>query len=190
MRLARPGLWLAAAAVLLPTAAFAAGDMPQLRPHDLFPQLVWLVILFTVLYVLLSTVAIPRISATLEARDAKITGDLAAAEKANEDSRALVEAYQKRLADARENARRLTREREEADSAAAAARLAEIGERIGGQIAEAERRIGAQRASVLGGLEQMAAEVAQSVYAKLAGQPADAGALNAKVADAMKRSGR
>jgi len=143
MRLARPGLWLAAAAVLLPTAAFAAGDMPQLRPHDLFPQLVWLVILFTVLYVLLSTVAIPRISATLEARDAKITGDLAAAEKANEDARGLIEAYQKRLADARANARGLTREREEADSAAAAARLAEIGERIGAQIRrgrEAHRR--------------------------------------------------
>ncbi len=158
--------------------------------HDLVPQLVWLVIIFAVLYVLLSTVAIPRISATLQARDAKITGDLGAAEKANEDTRALVEAYQKRLADARENARRLTREREEADSAAAAARLAQLGERIGGQIAEAEKRIAAQRTSVLSGLEQMASEVAQSVYAKLAGQPADAGALNAKVADAMKRSGR
>jgi F-type H+-transporting ATPase subunit b len=190
MRLARQGLWLPAALVVLPVTAFAASGMPQLEPRDLFPQLVWLVILFAVLYVLLSSVAIPRISTTLQARDAKMSGDLAAAEKANQDARALVEAYQQRLADARANARQLTRQREEADSAAAAARLAEIGERIGAQIAEAEKGIAAQRASVLGGLEQMASEVAQSVYAKLAGQPADAGALNAKVADAMKRSGR
>jgi hypothetical protein len=35
----------------------------------------------------------------------------------------------------------------------------------------------------------MANEVAGNVYAKLVGQPADAGALNAKVASAMKRSG-
>jgi len=35
----------------------------------------------------------------------------------------------------------------------------------------------------------MANEVAQSAYAKLVGQPADAGALNAKVASALKRSG-
>jgi len=77
-----------------------------------------------------------------------------------------------------------------APSAAAAARLAEIGERIGAQIAEAEKRIAAQKTGVLAGLEQMASEVAQSVYAKLAGQPADATALNTKVADAIKRSGR
>jgi F-type H+-transporting ATPase subunit b len=189
MRAAARALGLAAA-MLLPGGAFAAGNMPQLNPHDMVPQLVWLAILFVVLYVLMSTVAMPRIAATLQARDAKISGDLAAAEKANEDARALVEAYQKRLAEARENARRLTREREEADAAAAAARLAQLGERIGVQIGEAEKRIAAQRASVLTGLEQMAGEVAQSVYAKLAGQPADAGALGAKVADAMKRSGR
>jgi len=191
MSVARQGPWFAAAAaLLLPTAGFAAGDMPQLRPLDFVPQLVWLVILFAVLYVMLSTVAIPRIAATLGARDAKITGDLAAAEKANDDARLLVEAYRQRLADARANARQLTREREEADGAAAAARLAEISARIGAQIAEAEKRIATQRAGILSGLEQMASEVAQSVYAKLAGQPADSGALQAKVADAMKRNGR
>jgi F-type H+-transporting ATPase subunit b len=189
MRAAAKALGLAAA-TMLPGGAFAAGNMPQLNPHDMVPQLVWLAILFAVLYVLMATVAVPRISATLQAREGKITGDLAAAEKANEDARALIDAYQKRLHDARENARGLTRQREEADAAAAAARLAQLNERIGAQITEAEKRIATARASALSSLEQMANDVAQSVYAKLAGQPADGGALNAKVADAMKRSGR
>ena len=61
------------------------------------------------------------ISDTLDKRQAKIQGDLDAAEKASEETRALVAAYEKRLADAREDARRLQRERGEADSAAAAA---------------------------------------------------------------------
>jgi F-type H+-transporting ATPase subunit b len=177
------------AAVLLPGGAFAAGTMPQLNPHDMVPQLVWLAILFAVLYLLMSAVAVPRIAATLQARDAKISGDLTAAEKANEDARALIESYHQRLTAARESARGLTREREEADAAAASARLTQLSERIGAQIAEAEKHIGEQRANALTGLEQMANEVAQSVYAKLVGQPADAGALNAKVASAVKRSG-
>ena len=180
---------LALAAVVLPGGAYAAGNMPQLVPEDMPPQVVWLAILFGVLYLLMSTIAVPRISATLQARDAKISGDLAAAEKANEDARALIENYHQRLSQARENARGLTREREEADAAAATARLTQLSERIGAQIADAEKRIGEQKANALSGLEQMAIDVAQSAYAKLVGQPADASALNAKIASAMKRSG-
>jgi len=180
---------LALVAVMLPGGAYAAGNMPQLVPEDMPPQVVWLAILFGVLYLLMSTIAVPRISATLQARDAKISGDLAAAEKANEDARALIENYHQRLSQARENARGLTREREEADAAAATARLTQLSERIGAQIADAEKRIGEQKANALSGLEQMAIDVAQSAYAKLVGQPADASALNAKIASAMKRSG-
>jgi F-type H+-transporting ATPase subunit b len=90
-----------AAIVLLPGGAWAAGTMPQLVPEDMAPQLVWLAIIFAVLYGLMSAVAVPRIAATLQARDAKISGDLAAAEKANEDARALIEAYNQRLTTAR-----------------------------------------------------------------------------------------
>ena len=178
-----------AASVVIPGVAFAAGSMPQLNPNDMLPQLVWLAILFAVLYLLMSGMAVPRIAATLKARDDKVSGDLAAAEKANEEARAMIEDYHQRLSKARESARGLTHAREDADAAAATARLTELSERIGGQIAEAEKRIGEQRANALTGLEQMAGDVAQSVYAKLVGQPADAGALNAKVTAAMKRNG-
>jgi len=72
----------------------------------------------------------------------------------------------------------------------ASARFTELGEKLNGRIAEAEKRIAGQRDTVMAGLEQMAGEIAQSAYAKLAGQPADAGALGAKVADAAKETGR
>jgi F-type H+-transporting ATPase subunit b len=158
--------------------------MPQLDFHDFPPQVVWLVITFVVLYVIMAKLAIPRISDTLEKRQAAIQRDLDAAEKASEDTRALVAAYEKRLADAREDARRLHRAQAEADSAAAAARLAELSARLNAGIDEAEKRIAAQRGQVLEGLEDIAHDIAADVYAKLAGQPADAGALRAKVAAA------
>ena len=104
-------------------SAAAAGGMPQLDVHDFAPQLVWLAIAFVILYFVMSRLAVPAIADTLAKRQAKIQGDLDAAEKANEDTRALVAAYEKRLADAREEARRLTREQGETDGAAATARL-------------------------------------------------------------------
>ena len=164
--------------------------MPQLNFHDFAPQLVWLVIAFVVLYLVMSKLAVPAIADTLDKRQAKIQGDLDAAEKASEDTRALVAAYEKRLADAREEARRLTRERGEADSAAAAARFNELHDRLAKQIDEAEKRIAGQRDDVMEGLEHMASDIGRDVYAKLAGQPADQGALSGKIAAAIKGDGR
>jgi F-type H+-transporting ATPase subunit b len=166
------------------TAVAAEGGMPQLNPHDFAPQIVWLVITFVVLYLIMSKLAIPAISDTLEKRQGKIQSDLDAAEKASEDTRALVAAYEKRLADAREEARKLHREQAEADSAAASARLTELGNTLNARIDEAEKRIAGQRAQVMEGLEDMAHDIAADVYGKLAGQQADAGALKAKVAAA------
>ena len=101
-----------------------------------------------------------------------------------EATRELVAAYEKRLADAREEARRLQREQTEADSAKAAQRLAELGQKLNARIDEAEKRIAGQRGQVMQGIEQMATDIAADVYAKLAGQPADRSALGTKVAAA------
>ena len=165
-------------------AAAAGGGMPQLNPHDFAPQIVWLVITFVVLYLIMSKLAVPAISDTLEKRAGKIQSDLDAAEKASEDTRALVAAYEKRLADAREEARKLHRDQAEADSAAAAARLTELGNTLNARIDEAEARIAGQRQAVLEGIEDMAHDIAAEVYGKLAGQPADRAALGAKIAAA------
>ena len=128
-----------------------SGGMPQLDYHSFAPQLVWLAIAFLALYFVMSRLAVPAISDTIDKRQAKIQGDLDAAEKANEDTRSLVAAYEKRLADTREDARKLMRERGEADSAAAAARLQALHDKLAAQIGEAEKRIAAQRDDVMRG---------------------------------------
>jgi F-type H+-transporting ATPase subunit b len=115
-----------------------SGGMPQLDPNSFAPQLVWLAIAFLALYFVMSRLAVPAISDTIDRRQAKIQGDLDAAEKANEDTRSLVAAYEKRLADTREEARKLMRERGEADSTAAAVRLQALHDKLAAQIGEAE----------------------------------------------------
>ena len=187
------GAFAGLAALLASGTAMAkegSGGMPQLDYHLFAPQLVWLAIAFVALYLVMSRLAVPAISGTLDKRQAKIQGDLDAAEKANEDTRALVAAYEKRLADAREEARRLTRERGEADGAAATARFNELHDRLAKQISDAEKRIAAQRDDVMVGLAHMASDIGQDVYAKIAGQPADQGALAGKITAAITGDSR
>ena len=72
----------------------------------------------------------------------------------------------------------------------ATARFTELHDRLAKQIDEAEKRIARQRDDVMAGLETMASDIGQDVYAKLAGQPADQGALTGKVAAAIKGGSR
>jgi len=171
-------------------SAAAAGGMPQLDVHDFAPQLVWLAIAFVILYFVMSRLAVPAIADTLAKRQAKIQGDLDAAEKANEETRALVAAYEKRLADAREEARRLTREQGEADGAVATARF----KRAARSPRQADRRSRATHRPATrrrhGRARAYGKRHRPDVYAKLAGQPADHGALAGKITAAIKGDGR
>ena len=85
-----------------------------------------------------------------------------------------------------EEARSLTRARSEADASSANTRLTELGTKLTAQVDAAEQRIAGQRKQVMEGLEDMAHDVAAEVYAKLAGNAADKGALGAKIAVAAK----
>ena len=192
-RLVHRALLAGVAALAANGPAMAADNdkigMPQLNTHDFAPQLVWLAIAFLALYLVMSRMAVPRISETLAKRQAKIQGDLDAAEQANKETHELIAAYEKRLADTREEARRLLRDQGEADAAAAAARFSELHDRLARQIDEAEKRIARQRDDVMAGLAHMAEDIGRDVYAKVAGQPADGAALAAKVAAAAQGTG-
>jgi F-type H+-transporting ATPase subunit b len=164
--------------------------MPQLDPAFFGTQLFWLAVSFIVFYVLMSKVALPRIADVLELRAEKITGDLDAAAKARDEAKAALAHYEKSLADARAEAQRANREAADAASAANNARLAEVGTRIGAEIAAAERRIGEAREAAMSNVRSMAVEVAQAAFSKLVGGQADAARLDALVERALKGDAR
>ena len=128
---------------------------------------------------------------TLAKRQAKIQGDLDAAEKANEETRALVAAYEKRLADAREDARRLharARRGRQRRGGGAAQRACTIA--LAKQIDEAEKRIAAQRDDVMAGLEHMARTSARTSMPSSPASRPTRRALAGKVATAIKGGSR
>ena len=77
--------------------AFAAesGGMPQLNPEFWVSQIFWLIITFGILYVVLSKLILPKISANLETRKSQILENIEAAEKKREESEQKIEEYEK-----------------------------------------------------------------------------------------------
>jgi len=83
--------------------AFASesGGMPQLNPEFWISQIFWLTLTFGTLYVVLSKLILPKISANLEVRKSQILENIGAAEKHREESEQKIKEYDKIVQDSK-----------------------------------------------------------------------------------------
>ena len=88
---------------LLLKEAFATENsgMPQLNPEFWISQIFWLILTFGILYVLLSKLILPKISANLEIRKSQILENVEAAEKQREESEQKIQNYEKIIKDSK-----------------------------------------------------------------------------------------
>lgn len=162
--------------------------MPQFDPDVFSPQLVWLVITFVALYLLMSRIALPRISDVLEEREHKINDNLRKAERLREDAEEAVAAYEKRMADARAKAQEALRRAREQMAAAAAERHAQLSERLAEEVSAGEARIDKARAKAVEGIRDVAIDIAASAAQRLIGGRIDKKTVTGAVDAAMEET--
>ena len=149
--------------------------MPQLNPLDWAPQLIWLVITFTLLYLLMTYVALPRIGSVIDARMARIAKDLEAAEKLRRETDKAIAAYEQALAEAKQRAHAIGDEGRARLKAEVDAERAKLETQLSAKAAEAEARITEAKNAALQDVNVVAAEVAADVVRRLIGvAPSDA----------------
>ncbi len=147
--------------------------MPQLDFATYTPQLIWLAIWFTILYVLMLKVGIPRIAVAIDARRAQRDGDIARAAQLKAAADEAAAAYQKALAEARAQAQAIIKEASDRFAAEATEKQHALAEVLAGQIAAAEQSIAATKQQALGEVRGIAIDVGRAVVEKLIGTPAD-----------------
>jgi F-type H+-transporting ATPase subunit b len=181
---------LLAALLLLPTAALAEG-MPQLdfaTPLTI-SQVVWGAIIFIVLYLLASRLALPQVASVLEERANHIARDLESAQQAKAKSDAAAEEVATATAKARAESQAAINAALDEAHAAAAKQAATLNEHLEKQLEEAESRIAAARASAMGALRQVATETAGTVIARLTGAAPEPSLLDGAIARALSARG-
>jgi len=142
---------------------------PPFDPAGFGGQLLWLAITFGALYLLMSRVALPQIGSILETRRARIEGDLAEAERLRKETEKAAAAYEAALAEARKNAQRIAEETRVSIKADIDNRRATVEAGVNQRITEAETRIAADKARALGNVDEIAADTAQALVARIAG---------------------
>lgn len=160
------------------------GGLPQFQFEYWGGQIVWLLVLFAILYVLLSRVFIPRLRKALDDRQAAITGAVDAARAVQAEADAQAEGARAELAEARGRAARTAAEAKAASNADAARRQAAEEAELGARLSEAEARIAATRDAAMASVRDIASETTAAVVEKLTGRvasPAEIGAAFTRV---------
>ena len=132
-------------------------------------QIFWLLIIFGLIYFGIGRSMLPKIESTVEARDAKIAGDLAAAEAARAKADETEEAYRLKMETARAESLKATQEAKAAAAIEAEKRVKAADAELAAKAAEADARLKAAQANALAGIEDVAAEAAQEIVAKVSG---------------------
>ena len=160
--------------------------MPQLNPLDWAPQIIWLVITFSILYVLMKRVALPRIGSVIEARHARIAGDIEAADKLRRETQEAIAAYEQALAEAKARAHAIAQEANNKLKDEVAAERAAFERDLAARLAEAEKRILQAKTSALKDVNEVASETASEIVRSLIGMAPSKPEVSAAVAAVRK----
>jgi F-type H+-transporting ATPase subunit b len=135
---------------MLATALLAAASTETVSKNPILPsvpELVWGSLSFIVVFVLMRMYAFPAVKKTMDARTDRIRDSLDSAEKAKDDAEAVLEDYQRQLADAKNESNRIIEEaRQTAESlrrdlmAKAEAEAADLRARASADIEAAKNR--------------------------------------------------
>ena len=146
--------------------------MPQIdQISEIFAsQLFWLVLTFGLVYLVVGRGMLPKIEATVDARDKQIAGDLAAAEAARATAEEIEEANRIRTEANRAEALKVTQAAKDAAAREAEQKVKAADAQTESRVAAAEARIREATQAAMGDIENVAAEAAQEMVARLTGK--------------------
>lgn len=143
--------------------------MPQFDPHVAFPQIVWLIAVFAVLYLIVRS-ALPKVEQVVGSRAGVIGDDLNHAEMAKASASTVIAEYEAGLAAARVNAAQVAAEAKASTAVETAARLKAVDADLAAHTATAMTRIDTARTEALTSLRGVAEEATAEIVERLTGR--------------------
>ena len=170
--------------------AFAAGSggMPQLNPEFWISQIFWLTITFGLLYLILSKLILPKISANLETRKSKILENIEAAEKQREDSEAKLIKYYEIISKSKLGAKTIFNQAREKAFKDINTKKELLESQIDEEIKRAEKEIEDLRDSAPEKINKIAIETSFELIQKLIGTEVNNSSISAIVDDLSRRN--
>jgi F-type H+-transporting ATPase subunit b len=162
-------------------------NFPPFQKDTFGSQLFWLAITFAALYLLVARLGLPRVGSIIEARQSRISGDLAEAGRLKREAEEVLGTYEKALADARNRAQAIAGEMREKLKAEAQKNRRALEERLNARLTDAEKAVAKAKAAAMANVRGIAVEVASAIVARLIGTAPGEKTVAQVVDDVLKR---
>ena len=159
-----------------------AGGLPQFDPTWWPGQMVWFLIIFAVLFALMSKVFIPRVGGAIAEREGRISGDIGKARGLKEQAEAQAAEAEAEMAQARARSHKLAADAKARVQAEASQRQGAEEAKLGETVAKAEAQIRVSRDEALGHVREIAADTVKAIVAKLTGEEPSAADVESALA--------
>ena len=169
--------------------AAESGGMPQLNPEFWISQIFWLTLTFGILYIVLSKLILPKISANLELRKSQIQDNIEAAEKQRKDSESKLKEYDDIIFKSKSEAKNIFKDSREKVIKDINNKKETLENQINEEIKKAEKEIEVVKKSAPEKINKIAIEASSELVKKLIGAEINNSSISAIVDDLSKKNG-
>ena len=169
--------------------AAESGGMPQLNPEFWISQIFWLTLTFGILYVVLSKLILPKISANLELRKSQIQENIEAAEKQRESSESKLKEYDEIIQKSKLEAKNIFKDAREKVLKDINSKKEILDKQINEEISNVEKEIETLKKGAAEKINKIAIETSSDLVKKLIGAEVNNSSISAIVDDLSKRNG-
>ena len=169
-------------------AAESAG-MPQLNPEFWISQIFWLTLTFGILYIVLSKLILPKISANLELRKSQIQENIEAADKQRENSETKLKEYDNIVLKSKLEAKNIFKDAREKTLKDINSKKEILDKLIDEEIQKAEAEIEILKKGAPNKINKIAIDTSSELVKKLIGAEVNNSSISAIVDDLSKRNG-
>jgi F-type H+-transporting ATPase subunit b len=169
--------------------AAESGGMPQLNPEFWVSQIFWLTLTFGILYLILSKLILPKISANLELRKSQIQENIEAAEKQRENSETKLKEFENIILNSKQKANNIFKDARDKTLKDINVKREALDKQIDEEIKKAEKEIMELKKSAPDKINKIAIETSSELVKKLIGAEVNNSSISAIVNDLSKKNG-
>ena len=166
----------------------AEAGMPQLDPTYWASQAFWLILIFTLLYLALSKLFIPKIKESIDDRENKIKDDLDETQKIKKLAEQKLKEYELYIDDTKKEVQKIIFESKKKLNLEIQVKKKKFEKEIELEIKNAEKEIKILKTDSLKNISTISEEMASKVIEQISGEPMNQSSIKAAILESSKKN--